>query len=87
MLPNPLGSLTEVCTAQRINAVKFRQDAAVSAYITVHWIDDTEKSKDLGPWKSINQEETFNLVDEGVPDGSMVRARSLLFTLRGDWRH
>jgi hypothetical protein len=59
-----------------ISDVKFRQDAAVSAYLKVYWINDNGKteSKDLGPWKPINTEEQFNLLNEGVPNGVMVRS-------------
>lgn len=58
---------------QTISAVRFVQAAAVSAYIKVNWIDDTEQHKDLGPWKSIDTEEEFVLTDEGVPNGVTVR--------------
>ena len=58
---------------QKISQVKFRQGAAVLAYITVHWLDGRgkERSMDLGHWMSINQEAIFNLEKEGVPDGSV----------------
>ncbi|KAJ7166737.1 hypothetical protein C8R46DRAFT_1271674 [Mycena filopes] len=52
-----------------ISHVKFRQDAAVSAYLIVKWLnpdDATPGSKDLGPWKVINTEETFSLQDHWV---------------------
>ncbi|KAJ7171458.1 hypothetical protein C8R46DRAFT_1262971 [Mycena filopes] len=55
-----------------ISHVKFRQDAAVSAYLIVKWLnpdDATPGSKELGPWKAINTEERFSLQDEGVPNG------------------
>jgi hypothetical protein len=60
---------------QKIAGVRYRQDAAVSAYIIVKWLGDDGKqySKDLGPWKPINTEEQFVLKDEGVPEGVWVR--------------
>ncbi|KAJ7651879.1 hypothetical protein B0H17DRAFT_1101893 [Mycena rosella] len=59
--------------------VKYIQNAAVSAYLLARWIDPSDgssHSKDLGPWKAIATQEEFNLVDEGIPEGSSVRFAS-----------
>ncbi|KAJ7315821.1 hypothetical protein DFH08DRAFT_820392 [Mycena albidolilacea] len=64
-----------------ISRVKFRQDAAVSAYLIAKWInpqDNKEVSKDLGPWKDVGTEETFSLKDEGIPDGVLVNICSIV---------
>jgi len=62
----------------KIGGVRFRQDAAVSAYIKVYWVGDSGKihSKDLGPWKPIGTEEQFVLTDEGIPKGTKVKFSS-----------
>ncbi|KAJ7778049.1 hypothetical protein DFH07DRAFT_1036567 [Mycena maculata] len=67
---------------QAISHVKFRQDAAVSAYIIAKWLDPNDVAnaghKDLGPWKAFNTEETFSLKDEGIPDGVLVNICSIV---------
>ncbi|KAJ7082135.1 hypothetical protein C8R44DRAFT_905022 [Mycena epipterygia] len=66
---------------EAISHVKFRQDAAVSAYIIAKWLDPKDVSpghKDLGPWKPIDTEEIFNLKDEGIPDGVLVKICSVV---------
>ncbi|KIM74493.1 hypothetical protein PILCRDRAFT_14392 [Piloderma croceum F 1598] len=62
----------------KISDVRFKQDAAVSAYIIVYWLgsDGKQHSKDLGPWKAINTEEQFILKDKDVPDGTLVNFSS-----------
>ncbi|KAJ7089964.1 hypothetical protein C8R44DRAFT_892146 [Mycena epipterygia] len=65
--------------AEAISHVKFRQDAAVSAYIIAKWLDPKDVKpgqKDLGPWKAIDTEETFSLKDEGIPDGALIHFAS-----------
>lgn len=58
---------------QKISGLRFRKDVAVSACIIVKWlVGSKEHSKDLGPWKAINQEEQFILKDNGIPDGVLV---------------
>ncbi|KAJ7089957.1 hypothetical protein C8R44DRAFT_751209 [Mycena epipterygia] len=67
--------------AEAISHVKFRQDAAVSAYIIAKWLDPNDAKagqKDLGPWKAIDTEETFSLKDEGIPDGVLVNICSVV---------
>ncbi|KAJ7171457.1 hypothetical protein C8R46DRAFT_1217019 [Mycena filopes] len=64
---------------EHISHVRFRQDAAVSAYILAKWLNPNDASaghKDLGPWKAINTEETFSLQDEGIPEGVLVHFNS-----------
>ncbi|KAJ7918312.1 hypothetical protein B0H13DRAFT_1993269 [Mycena leptocephala] len=65
--------------AGAIARVKYVQNAAVSAYLLARWIDPSDgcsHSKDLGSWKAIATQEEFNLVDEGIPEGSSVRFAS-----------
>ncbi|KAJ6503855.1 hypothetical protein C8R45DRAFT_973923 [Mycena sanguinolenta] len=62
-----------------IARVKYIQNAAVSAYLLTRWTDPSDgsnHSKDLGPWKAIGTQEEFNLVDEGIPEGSSVQFAS-----------
>ncbi|KAJ7757807.1 hypothetical protein DFH07DRAFT_819358 [Mycena maculata] len=62
-----------------ISRVKYAQDAAVLAYLVAHWIDPNDgsiKLKELGPYKAVGMRQEFNLVDEGVPDGALVRLSS-----------
>ncbi|KAJ7034114.1 hypothetical protein C8F04DRAFT_1103126 [Mycena alexandri] len=62
-----------------ISHVKYVQNAAVSAYLLVRWIDPSDgitRSKDLGPWKAIATREEFILADEEIPEGSSVQFAS-----------
>ncbi|KIM74492.1 hypothetical protein PILCRDRAFT_92560 [Piloderma croceum F 1598] len=76
----PLNALpsSKTTVLTKIAGVKYCQDAAVSAYIIVKWLGDNGKqfSKDLGPWKPINTEGQFVLIDEGIPDGAWVNFSS-----------
>ncbi|KAJ7108300.1 hypothetical protein C8R44DRAFT_803932 [Mycena epipterygia] len=71
----PHGSLQ----AGTVARVKYVQNAAVSAYLIARWTDPNDgssHSKELGPWKAIATEEEFNLVDEGISEGSSVQFAS-----------
>ncbi|KAJ7458287.1 hypothetical protein B0H11DRAFT_1924738 [Mycena galericulata] len=64
-----------------ISRVQYKQDALVSAYLMVQWVDPSDNSthrKDLGPYKAIDTEEEFTLVDEGIPDGATVEPSCLI---------
>ncbi|KAJ7458285.1 hypothetical protein B0H11DRAFT_2061561 [Mycena galericulata] len=65
--------------AGSIARVQYCQDAAVSAYLFVDWIDPEDESrhtKHFLPYKPVGTRKEFRLVDEGIPDGSMVRFSS-----------
>ncbi|KAF8191086.1 hypothetical protein K438DRAFT_1831198 [Mycena galopus ATCC 62051] len=70
-----------------ISRVKYIQNAAVSAYLLIRWIHPTEgiiRRRDLGPWKAIATQEEFNLVEEGIPDGSSVQFASYVAGVGGE---
>ncbi|KAJ6476656.1 hypothetical protein C8R47DRAFT_1323494 [Mycena vitilis] len=56
-----------------IARVRYVQDAAVMAYPIIRWIDPNDgftKNKALGSLNGVNTQADFNLVDEGVPNGT-----------------
>ncbi|KAJ6579220.1 hypothetical protein DFH09DRAFT_1147819 [Mycena vulgaris] len=66
-------------SAGTISRLKYLQNAAVLSYLIARWTDPTDgssHSKDLGRWKAIATNEEFNLVDEGIPEGSSVKFAS-----------
>ncbi|KAJ6564592.1 hypothetical protein B0H19DRAFT_80758 [Mycena capillaripes] len=72
--------------AGAISRLKYLQNAAVSAYIIARWTDPNDgssHSKDLGPWKPIATQQEFNLVDEGIPEGSSVQFASYVAGVGG----
>ncbi|KAF7354310.1 hypothetical protein MVEN_01119400 [Mycena venus] len=76
--PNLAASQQVVASIAR---VKYAQDAAVLAYLVARWIDPNDhggsiKMKELGPYKAVGTRQEFNLVDEGLPDGALVRLSS-----------
>ncbi|KAJ7183774.1 hypothetical protein C8R46DRAFT_1027426 [Mycena filopes] len=64
----------------KISDVHFQQNAMVSAYLIVNWFTFCQhsswQSKDLGHWLSQGQGATFNLQQEGIPEGSKVNFAS-----------
>ncbi|KAJ7669868.1 hypothetical protein DFH06DRAFT_1179346 [Mycena polygramma] len=56
-----------------IARVRYVQDAAVMAYPIVRWIDPNDgctKNKALSSLSGVNTQAEFNLVEEGIPDGT-----------------
>ncbi|KAJ7681048.1 hypothetical protein DFH06DRAFT_1164912 [Mycena polygramma] len=56
-----------------IACVRYVQDAAVLAYPIVRWIDPNDgctKNKALGSYSPVGIQEEFNLMEEGIPDGT-----------------
>ncbi|KAJ6505493.1 hypothetical protein C8R45DRAFT_549939 [Mycena sanguinolenta] len=79
-----------IAQVHAVARVKYIQNAAVSAYLLARWTDPSDSgthSKDLGPWKTIGTQEEFNLVDEGIPEGSSVQFASNVAGVGGISHH
>ncbi|KAJ7669911.1 hypothetical protein DFH06DRAFT_1320946 [Mycena polygramma] len=80
--------------AKVIARITYLQKAAVSAYPIARWThpdEGTVHTKHLGSWKAIGMQEEFNLIDEGIPEGSTVQFASYVagvgeYNMRHDLR-